>query len=248
MKSQVLTLLAGIALGLLGSKVLSSMTDNAPLVSDSHEVVSDASPSKEISGDLGTTADADPEKSGQIPEKLALASNTLDECQTKIQDLQKQVTLLENDRDEQHFQERNLEDSPEFRLKLARDYLEATDFSQLMEDSLSAMSQALVKDAAKGDAAKENAANAMEIVSKNILDEEFYQSMEKIYSDIYTPFELNALVRFHQSEVGQSYLKKNPELMKETFRVLQQQIASKMDIVKAELQESTKSPKKDAKL
>jgi hypothetical protein len=246
MKSQALALLAGIALGILASQIFGNMADRTNNPSD---LIVMNDPNSE----LGLTEQAPPEnsateKQAEESEKISLGVATLDECRGKIQDLQNQVTALESERDDQHFQERNLEDSPEFRLKLARDYLEVTDFSQLMEDSLSAMSEALVNEGNKGSSAQGNAANAMEIVSKNILDEEFYQSMEKIYSDIYTPFELNALVRFHQSEVGQSYLKKNPELMKETFRVLQQQIASKMDIVKAELRESATSQKKDAKL
>ncbi len=117
---------------------------------------------------------------------------------------------LHDEFEDMGYQQRSLEDSPEIRQELASRLIDTLEIDKTMDKTLEVMSAQFAQQfAAEGGP---DAENIKTILQQRVVNEEFYNSIGKAYGEAFSPSELDAMIRFNQSEVGQASINKSPEL------------------------------------
>ncbi|SMF52564.1 DUF2059 domain-containing protein [Pseudobacteriovorax antillogorgiicola] len=109
------------------------------------------------------------------------------------------------------------EDTPDLRLGLAGEYFEVMamdeQMSKMIEVSFDSMLQS-----EEGELDAEGVAAMKDVMKKYIAWEKWERSFYEIYAESFTANELQALIDFQKSEVGQAMVEKTPEI---TAKVMQ---------------------------
>ncbi len=117
-----------------------------------------------------------------------------------------------------------------------------------MEQSMNAMRAMMMKSfPMKGDEAQRAADKSFAMVSREFSWEKLKGHFAQIYSEVFTPEEINGLIAFYKSPIGQSFLEKQPLLMEKTMEVTQKKLAELMPKLQAEIQADLSKDKAGAK-
>lgn len=131
-----------------------------------------------------------------------------------------------------------LYDSQENRTKLIEELLELSNSKQLIEDSFTSASKIILKDVQ--DPAKEKAVT--DLFNKYYSWEKLSPAFIQIYHEVYSAEDLQQLVAFYKSDVGQKMLNKMPELMDKTMAAIIKINEENMPKMMPELQKILPSP------
>lgn len=146
-------------------------------------------------------------------------------------------------------------------LKLAEELMTVMNTKEMVDASFS-MGKKMMQDQLKGmqksmghtedsESIASRSTQVMEIIEKEMRWENIRGQFIEIYAEIFTESELKGLVDFYKSPLGQSFLKKQPELMERAMRVTQKIMADLMpkilemgELTKQKSMEEESSPKK----
>ncbi len=127
------------------------------------------------------------------------------------------------------------------RLKLAREVIEATQVSKMLDGISTQMQQILAQQLESNtkDLPEEKRAN-LENAQKEIVElfmeqtKWMFNKMDTIYAEVFTEKELLAIKNFYESAEGRSMIEKQPQLMQHMMPLameMQQNLAPKMEAI-----------------
>ena len=141
----------------------------------------------------------------QLREELAKKSLALKNLEASLVD----KTLLSP--------EKPTDDSLETREKFAADLLDLTQSRQLIEGAFQTSAKMMVKEP---NPEMQEALNAL--IQKHYDWEKMEKVFTKVYTDLFTADEIANIAAFYRSEVGQSLIKKQPDIMTKTMSLVQE--------------------------
>lgn len=137
------------------------------------------------------------------------------------------------------------------RIDLANQLVDAMEFCTMMERGFEEMKQNQIKQMQamgnpSGSTISKDVERTFELI-KEVMDcESMKAETAAIYADLFTETELKGLIDFYQSDVGKSFNKKQPEMMRRSMDVsmkrMQKVMPAIMQKVQQEKQEALKAP------
>ena len=128
---------------------------------------------------------------------------------------------------------------------LAEELLDAMDMQQTIEKSFEIVKQMIpaqlkqmdVSENASSDKAQDTMQKMMDLIMKEISWEKLKDDYIAIYEETFTEEELSGLVTFYKSPIGRKFIEKQPELMKRSMQISQEQMIELMPKIQKLTQE-----------
>ena len=83
----------------------------------------------------------------------------------------------------------------------------------------------------------------MDIVAKELEWDKLKEDYISIYADVFTKEELEGIIAFYKTPVGQKFIKKQPELMQKSMEITQKQMTTIMPKIQKAMQDLKKTLK-----
>jgi hypothetical protein len=112
-----------------------------------------------------------------------------------------------------------------------------------------AMTKRFVKNAKDQDLAIKNQRKIMDLMQKELSWEKLRPEFEKLYAETYSAEELDGLIKFYQSPIGQKFIQKQPEMQRKSMLMMQRllmQIMPKVQELTKAMQQEMIAAKKNA--
>ena len=130
------------------------------------------------------------------------------------------------------------------KLDLAIELLALMDMDQLlpsmreqMESAISAQIEQVAECEAMKPAIQDYSRNMTALITTQLNAESFMPEIAQIYVDVFTQEELEAVLEFYRSPIGQKMLAKTPELMQRSMAIGQQKMAELMPKIEVAVDE-----------
>ena len=142
------------------------------------------------------------------------------------------------------------------RVKLASKLLKIMDVGKAMNQSFEsikqmqgAMTKRFVKNAKDQELAIKNQQKIMDLMQKELSWEKIRPEFEKLYAETYSAEELDGLIKFYQSPIGQKFIQKQPEMQRKSMLMMQKllmQIMPKVQELTKAMQQEMIAAKKNS--
>ncbi|MDT8390480.1 MAG: DUF2059 domain-containing protein [Lentisphaeria bacterium] len=143
-------------------------------------------------------------------------------------------------------------DTREDRLDKAKDLVNAMQMTKAMDasfDQIVRFSEQMVdaqnlsaEEAAK---AKESSKKAMEITFAKVKNIDWVTMFSEIYAEVFTTKELQDLIDFYLSPIGQKMIEKQPQLMQATMQKMQVEMGKIMPDLQRDIQKAIEEAKQE---
>lgn len=136
--------------------------------------------------------------------------------------------------------------------RLAEEMMKLTEMEKMVDPIIVQMQQMRAQIMKKFDISEENRDKIIQFqkrIDSKILTELSWDKMKndyiKLFSAVYTEEELRGIVEFYKSSIGQSLIKKQPQIMLKSMAIAQNKVQSLMPEIRRMTQEFEKSLKNE---
>lgn len=136
--------------------------------------------------------------------------------------------------------------------RLAEEMMKLTEMEKLVDPIIVQMKKMQAQIMTKYDISEENRDKIIQFqkrINSKILTELSWDKMKndyiKLFADVYTEEELKGIVEFYKSSIGQSLIKKQPQIMQKSMAIAQNKVQSLIPEIRRMTQEFEKSIKNE---